>query len=156
VSDSVDFRPVAPGHPDAAACLDHYFAELRRRFPEGFDPAGSAAPTLDDFAPPSGLFLVGYRGGRPVACGGFKALDADTAYVKRMWVSPSCRGLGLGAALLHALEAEAVRLTYKRTVLDTHRSLTEARALYSKHGYRPIDPLLDEPYADHWFAKGFG
>lgn len=37
--------------------------------------------------------------------------------------------------------------------LDTNRSLTEARALYARNGYREILRYNDNPYADHWFEK---
>jgi GNAT superfamily N-acetyltransferase len=153
VTDRVDFRTVDSANADAQDCLAAYFAELRERFEEGFDPGESAAPTLDDFVPPQGLFLVAFEAERPVGCGGFKRLDDNTAYLKRMWVAPEARGQGLGRTLLQALEARALAAGYRRVCLDTHRSLTEARALYERHGYQKTEPLADEPYADHWFVK---
>ena len=150
---AVVIEAVDPGHPDAAYCLDLYFAELHLRFDEGFDPGSSAAPSLDGFAPPDGIFLIAYVGGKPVGCGGFKRLDSDTAYIKRMWVDPVSRGLGIGRRLLTALEEEAQHSGYGRVCLDTHRSLTEARILYERSGYRECAALADEPYADHWFVK---
>ena len=144
---------VDPGHPHALTSLCAYFSELSERFEEGFDPRESAAPTLDDFTPPDGLFLVAYVDGTARGCGGFKRLDRETAYLKRMWVDPESRGVGLGKRLLESLEQRAKEAGYNEICLDTHRSLTEARTLYERNGYQPCVPLADETYADHWFLK---
>jgi len=153
LADRVDIVAVDPGDPDAIYCLDRYFDELKTRFEEGFDPLESAAPALDDFVAPDGIFLVAFSDGRAVGCGGFKRLDLDTAYLKRMWVDPAARGLGLGKKLLAALEARAAKAGYRFVCLDTHRSLIEARTLYDRSGYSTCEPLADERYADHWFVK---
>ena len=99
------------GSPAARAAMAAYFAELDRRFVDGFDPGDA----LDDAAvalnPPAGVFLVGREGDADgdgaVACGGVQWLDDETAEIKRMWVHDRCRGMGVGRRVLEALEAEA-------------------------------------------------
>ena len=86
---------VSPTSDDASVCLGRYFEELSARFDGGFDPKFSDAPTLDEFAPPGGAFIVAYLNRRPVGCGGFKRHSAETAYLKRMWVDAG----GVAAAL---------------------------------------------------------
>ena len=147
---------VAPESADAAYCLGRYFEELGARFDGGFDPRLSEAPTLDDFAPPGGAFIVAYIGRKPVGCGGFKRHSPDTAYLKRMWVDSGTRGRGLGRTLLTELEQRARRLGYGKICLETHRSLAEAQNLYRASGYAEVAPFNAERYADHWFEKTLG
>ena len=75
--------------------------------------------TAIEMGPPVGAFLVAYELGLPVACGGLKRLDGQTAEIKRMYVLPEARGRGLGRSLLTALEEEARRLGYRSVRLDT-------------------------------------
>jgi len=138
---------------DAEYCLSRYYAELVDRFESGFDAAQSCAPTLDEFAPPAGIFLVIRLGADPVGCGGFKPMPPDAAYLKRMWVAPEARGHGLGKRLLAALEERARALGYRKIRLETEQSLTEAQQLYRRNGYLEVPPFNDELYAHHWFEK---
>ncbi|GAA1823252.1 GNAT family N-acetyltransferase [Planosporangium flavigriseum] len=106
-----------------------------------------------DLVPPNGLFLLARVAGRPVGCVGLRLLVPDIAEIKRMYVRPEVRGLGLGADLLAAAEDAAHALGATRTRLDTRHDLVEARRLYASHGYVEIPPYSDNPYADHWFEK---
>jgi GNAT superfamily N-acetyltransferase len=90
----------------AQHCLQAYYGELRDRFDEGFDPARSALHSLAEFDPPRGSFLVLRMGDDLVGCGGLTPLGG-AAYLKRMWIAPEARGLGLGRRLLEALESKA-------------------------------------------------
>jgi DNA-binding MarR family transcriptional regulator/GNAT superfamily N-acetyltransferase len=143
----------AASSADARYCLGEYFRELRERFESGFDPAQALPAEPGEFLPPKGAFVVMRLHGRPVACGGFKALSPDAAYLKRMWVAPDARGIGLGRRLLQALEARAVASGYRKACLETNRTLKEAQSLYCASGYAEVPPFNDEPYAHHWFEK---
>lgn len=138
---------------EAQYCLAEYYRELTERFEAGFDPAKSHAPALDEFAPPRGTFLVMRMAGGPVGCGGFKPMSDEAAYIKRMWIAPQARGLGLARRLLTALEDKAGSCGYRMVRLETNRTLTEAQQLYRSSGYREVAPFNDEPYAHHWFEK---
>ena len=70
-----------------------------------------------------------------------------------MWISDSVRGTGLGRRILTELEAVARANGVRTMRLETHRSLTEAIALYRTAGYREVAPFNDEVYGDHWFEK---
>ena len=141
-----------PGHPDARFCLQAYFGEIAGRFDGGFDPARSPVRE-EQLTPPAGLFLVATLHGVPVGCGGIKFPAGAPAYIKRMWVSPAVRGLGLGRRLLAQLEDRAAARQMPAVQLETNRALPEAVALYRSAGYREVPPFNDEPYAHHWFAK---
>jgi DNA-binding MarR family transcriptional regulator/ribosomal protein S18 acetylase RimI-like enzyme len=142
-----------PRHPHARWCLDSYFGELGRRFAEGFDPARSISAEDEEMTPPAGILLVATLRGEPVGCGAIKFHGNAPAEIKRMWVAPAARGLGLGRRLLAGLEACAAAGQARVLRLETNRSLTEAIGLYRAAGYREVAAFNDEPYADHWFEK---
>lgn len=150
---AVTIEEASPAGDDARHCLEEYFRELARRFEGGFDPAQSLDPTPAEFRPPKGVFLLLRLHGRPVGCGAFKAMPPDAAYLKRMWIAPEVRGLGLGKRLLAELERRARDVGYRRARLETNQALSEAQALYLRCGYREVAPFNAEPYAHHWFEK---
>jgi DNA-binding MarR family transcriptional regulator/GNAT superfamily N-acetyltransferase len=142
-----------PATPDAQWCINQYFAELAVRFETGFDPSNSIPADAHEMTPPAGAFLVARLRDRPIGCAGLKLYPGAPAYLKRMWVSPEARGLGLGRRLLEDAERYARDAGVTAIQLETNRSLTEAIALYRQSGYREVAPFNDEPYAHHWFEK---
>ena len=142
-----------PRHPDARHCLRAYVSELSGRFDGGFDPARSISAADHEMIPPAGLFLVATLYGEPVGCGALKFHPGAPAEVKRMWVAPAVRGLGLGRRLLTELEAHAAARGVRTLRLETNRALGEAIALYRTAGYREVPAFNDESYAHLWFEK---
>jgi GNAT superfamily N-acetyltransferase len=142
-----------PASDDAQACIAAYLRELSERFPEGFDASRGPSAERDDLVPPKGALLLARRDGEAVGCGALKVIGAGVGEIKRMWVSPVARGLGIAQRLLDALEAHARELGLGTIRLDTHRVLVEARALYARNGYAEIPAYNANPYAHHWFEK---
>lgn len=142
-----------PEHPDAVNCLAGYAAELNRRFDSGFDPALSTSAAADELRPPNGLLLVAHVHAEPVGCGALKFHDGEPAELKRMWVAPAARGLGLGRRLLAELERRARDEGADAVRLETNKNLTEAIGLYRSSGYHEVTAFNEEPYAHHWFEK---
>jgi len=142
-----------PRHPNARRAVRAYVAELSGRFEGGWDPALSISAADEELTPPAGLFLVATLYADVVGCGALKFHHGAPAEVKRMWVSPAVRGLGLGRRLLAELEAHAAARRVRTLRLETNRALGEAVSLYRTAGYREVAPFNDEPYADHWFEK---
>jgi GNAT superfamily N-acetyltransferase len=138
---------------DAVWCLEHYFAELARRFDAGFDPENGNAVGAEEMTPPHGWFILARLDGRPVGCGALLRLGADVGEVKRMWTAPEARGLGVARRIIAALEAAARAAGVTTLRLDTNRALKEAHALYRKLGFVETARYNDNPYADHWFEK---
>ncbi len=154
----VSIDPCNPGHPHARSSLDAYFAELDARFDGGFDPRRANPDAPSDLVPPNGLLLVATLAGEPVGCGLVRHHDLRAGVpgwseIKRLWVSPSVRGIGLGRRLLTALERSAASAGATVVRLDTNETLTEAVAMYRAEGYREIPAFNDNPYAHHWFEK---
>jgi DNA-binding MarR family transcriptional regulator/ribosomal protein S18 acetylase RimI-like enzyme len=142
----VEIRRVEPVHTDARACLARYFAELDRRSEPDLDPSQVLPVEPDEM-------LVAYLRGEPVGCGAVKHHPDRPSEIKRMWVSESVRGLGIGRRLLAELEARAAMSGSPAVRLDTNRALTEAIGLYRSSGYVEVAPFNAEPFAHHWFEK---
>lgn len=151
---SVTIAVVDPDHPGARHTLGAYYDELDRRFATGFDPARARPTPAADMRAPRGALLLASRRDEPVGCGMLRFHGDEPAEVKRLWVDPAVRGLGVGRRLLAALEAHAAANGTSDTVrLDSNAALTEALALYRRSGYREVEAFNDEAYADHWFEK---
>lgn len=142
-----------PAGADARWCVGQYFAVLDERFEGGFDPARSISAEPDELTPPAGVFLVARLRGEPVGCGALKIHRRSPGEIKRMWVAPHLRGLGLGRRILVELERRAAEAEVRVLRLETNRALTEAIALYRSHGYREVEAFNEEPYAHHWFER---
>ncbi|HTM69515.1 MAG TPA: helix-turn-helix domain-containing GNAT family N-acetyltransferase [Luteimonas sp.] len=142
-----------PASAEARACVDAYLREIAARFEGGFDPSRGPTAEPGELVPPKGAFLLARLDGEAVGCGAIKVLARGVGEIKRMWVAPAARGLGIAQRLLEALEAQAAALGLSTLRLDTQRSLVEARALYERNGYREIPRYNDNPYADYWFEK---
>jgi DNA-binding MarR family transcriptional regulator/GNAT superfamily N-acetyltransferase len=151
---SVDLRLVDPEHPDAQHCLAEYVAELNRRSERGFDPSVGATALPHEVRPPAGRFFVAYLHGEPIGCGGVKLHGREPAEIKRMWIAPEARGLGLGRRLLETLEASARAGGARVAHIETSAVLTEALELYRSAGWVEVDRFNDERFADHWLEKG--
>lgn len=153
---SIEVTPDDPASVAAQLCLRRYFEELAARFPEGFDPYGGGAVDVQEFLPPQGCLLLARLHGEPLGCGAIRKLEAGVGEIKRMWVAPDARGLGLGRRLLVELERIARRRKMRLVRLDTNGTLAEAIGLYRSAGYREIPRFNDNPYAQHWFEKALG
>ncbi|MFE3525154.1 GNAT family N-acetyltransferase [Streptomyces sp. NPDC059161] len=150
---TVTLDTVAPDSPDAQHCLLAYFTELQESFDTGFDPARSLLPDASELQPPRGLFLVARVDGEPIGCAGLKLPPGAPAEIKRMWVAPHARGLGLGRRFLTELEERAAQHGRDVLRLDTNKALGAAIGLYHSFGFQEVPAFNDEPYAHHWFEK---
>jgi len=137
----------------ARQCLDRYFAEIDARFSDGFDRDKGGSPAITDFLPPRGCLLLARLFGEPIGCGALRTLEPGVGEIKRMWIAPDARGLGVGRRLLTELEHVARKRRLRVIRLDTNASLTEALHLYRSSGYHEIGRFNDNPYAQHWFEK---
>ncbi len=99
------------------------------------------------FAPPPGALLLAFHDGEPAGCIALRKLEAGIAEIKRLYVRPPYRHLGLGRALACAVVDEARKRGYELLRLDTLPAMTQARKLYASLGFREIPPYhsdLDE------------
>jgi GNAT superfamily N-acetyltransferase len=143
--DAVEITPEPLTSAVAAALIAALNEELSARYPE----PGATHFRLDpgEVAPGNGIFLVVRQFGRPVGCGALRCLreaalihelGPRVGELKRMYVAPDVRGLGIGRALLDRLEVEARTLGLAWLVLETGTRQAEALALYRRAGFTGI------------------
>lgn len=145
-------RPERLDGPAGSRLIAAFTEEIADRYP-GWTPGVGPSAHPDEFAHPSGRFLVAYSGNRPVACGGIKRLDDSTGEIKRLYVVPEARGEGVARLLLRALEDAAVEFGWRTVRLDTGDQQPDALALFRTAGYREIPDYNANPYASYWFEK---
>jgi DNA-binding MarR family transcriptional regulator/GNAT superfamily N-acetyltransferase len=151
--DHIAIAPADPEMPAAVDCLAAYRSLLADRIP-GFHDAHVPLPDpeAEAYRPPVGTFLLAWSDGLPVACVSLKTVSAGTGEVKRLWVDPAARGLGLARRMMLAVEDAARGLCMTHLRLDTNENLPEAIALYRKTGWDDCPPFTGAP-ATHWFTK---
>ena len=156
------FREVDVTSAEALALLDAYFAERAAGFPAAQGAYRPTYPTVEQFTPPAGVFLVVEGDGGVIGCGGVRRIQRRPETneirfeVKHLWLAPAARGRGLGRRLLAELERRAAEYGAQEVVLDTNASLEAAGGLYRSSGYDDIEPYNANPNATHWYGKRVG
>jgi len=92
---------------------------------------------------PSGALLLVKISDRPVACGALKPLKSGGVELKRIYVRPEFRKMGLGREICCQLIEKAKQLGYTDAFLDTLDTLTTAIRLYESLGFVPTEPYND-------------
>lgn len=91
------------------------------------------------YAPPSGTLVLAFNDEELVGCVGVRPIDDEIAEMKRLYVRPSGRGLGLGRTLAEVAIRFATVTGYSRMRLDTLPQMDRAQELYRSLGFMPID-----------------
>jgi putative acetyltransferase len=142
------------------ALSDAAISQARNLFREYAKMPG-VAPCVEDFerevvslpgqyAPPSGRLLLAMQestgnSGEVIGCIALRRLEPGVCEMKRLYVRPTFRGSGAGRELVNSLTAEARSIGYKRMMLDTLPSMTEAHKLYRKLGFHEIPSYQKNP-----------
>ena len=148
------FQPASVDDGDGGRLAQAMREEIEVLY-EGLDLDGDTMPRAGaaELSPPGGAFVVGYRDGVPVCCGGVKRLDDERCEIKKMYVVPELRGKGVARTLLHELEDTARRLGYPIARLDTGPKQGNAEGLYRDEGYRAVPDFNGNPVAVFWGEK---
>lgn len=112
---------------------------------QGFDAELAGLP--GDYARPRGRLLLARVAGEPAGCVALRPLGEREAEMKRLFVRPGQRGMGIGRVLAECVVDEARALGYARLKLDTLPQLKEALALYAQMGFTETAPYNDNPVA---------
>lgn len=123
--------PASAGRPESRALI----AELDDYLNSLYPPERNYLLDIDELMQPSVTFLLATYAGEAVGCGALRQIDGMSAELKRMYVRPQARGLGIGRALLTALEESARERGLGYLLLETGISQPEALSLYERHGF---------------------
>ena len=109
------------------------------------------------YAPPQGALLLAWVGDTLVGSVALRSITevdyANAAEMKRLYVRPAFRGLGLGRMLSEAILDRARELGYSCVLLDTLDDMEAARALYEELGFEEIPPYYHNPIAGAHYLK---
>lgn len=97
------------------------------------------------YASPEGCLLLARHGNRVVGCVAMKRFDNGICEMKRLYVKPQLRGLGIGRALAEAIIEHAKKAGYTCMRLDMVLPRDVARSLYLSLGFRDIEPYRYNP-----------
>lgn len=95
------------------------------------------------YGPPSGSFLLARNDGNPVGCVAFREIAPDTVEVKRMFVRPDQRGLGVGLSLVQELIATARAQGRTKMELSSYYTMTGAHKIYRGVGFKDVPAPAD-------------
>ena len=95
------------------------------------------------YSPPEGLFLVAYIEDRAVGCVGLKKFEEGACEIKRLYVLPEFRNLGIGKSLNAAIISKAKTLGYTMILLDTNAEMEAAVNLYRRSGFVEIPAYVE-------------
>lgn len=122
---------------------------------QNFEDELSSLP--GEYRAPRGALLLATVNGELAGCGACRALPdvdyANACEMKRLYVRPAFRGLGLGRMLAQALMDHAIRAGYSVMLLDTLDDMEAARSLYEALGFEEIPPYYFNPIPGAHYLK---
>lgn len=127
-----------PDSADALRLLTELDADLHRH---PYPAESRHAFSVERLVREDVVFFVTRCGGEPAGCGGVKLFGAEYGEVKRMYVRPAFRGLGLGKVMLDRLAEYAHARGAGVLRLETGIYQTEAVGLYERYGFRRRPPF---------------
>ena len=135
----MELRFVSPKSKDYAMLAkkldDYYFSlvgDVHLRYAEANRPENMACR------------VIAYDGNRPIGCGCWKAVDEETAEVKRIYVEPEYRRRGVASTIIELLESHIMASGYSKALLETARTTNASKSLYLSLGYKEI-PYYGSP-----------
>jgi ribosomal protein S18 acetylase RimI-like enzyme len=97
------------------------------------------------YADKGGALLLAFDSNQPAGTIAMRRLDGTSGEVKRLYLRPKFRGLGLGRRLLEAVIAQATAVPYECLYADTLPSMMEALNLYQRVGFERVEPYSSTP-----------
>lgn len=128
-----------PDTPEAFALIEELESYLAPLYPQESRHGFSVDKLIREGV---AFFVIRYDGA-PAGCGGIKLFGKEFGELKRMFVRPSFRGLGLAKAMIEQLEDHAQQHHALIVRLETGIYQTEAIGLYERCGYTRIGPFGD-------------
>lgn len=157
---AVNIELLVPSTPLALTGVRHLFEEYARSIGIDLcfqDFTRELAELPGDYAAPRGTLLICTVEGKEAGCCAMRPLDSvdypNACEMKRLYVRPAFRGLGVGRRLAEATLDAARIAGYDCILLDTLDDMESARALYAELGFAEIPPYYYNPIAGAHYLK---
>lgn len=124
---------------DFSLCFQNFAAELEH--------------LPGEYGSPAGCLLLAMRQGQAAGCVALRPLPNGYCEMKRLYVRPAFRGLGIGKRLAWAVILEARRRGYARMRLDTVATMREAQAIYETLGFVDTEAYYHNPLENVRFLE---
>jgi carbonic anhydrase len=118
---------------------------------QGFNEELATLPAT--YAPPEGRLLLALHSVEPAGCVALRKFDEGTCEMKRLYVKPRFRGLGIGKTLAETIVSAARKIGYERMCLDTVPSMREAQLLYQAMGFKDVESYRYNPIGGARFME---
>ena len=122
---------------------------------QGFEEELATLP--GDYATPRGALLLALANGQLAGCCALRPLDStdypNACEMKRLYVRPAFRGLGLGRQLAETILDAAHLYAYDHVLLDTLDEMEAARGLYGDLGFEEVPPYYHNPIAGAHYLR---
>ena len=137
VDDKVELDHVRQFFRNYAAwlCVDLCF--------QGFGEEMASLPGA--YSAPEGRLFYAEQDGKPAGCVGLRPFSEGICEMKRLYVEPTFRGLGIGRDLVLAAIRTAKSLGYRRMMLDTLPAMRIAVKLYREMGFTEAPAYYPTP-----------
>ncbi len=156
-SEPLVFTPSTPEHLDALRLIFQEYAGsllISLDF-QGFDEELKNLP--GEYVEPRGCVLLATVAGETAGCVALRPLDnvdySNACEMKRLYVRPNFRRLGLGRLLTEYILDAATMAGYSTVLLDTLDDMEAARELYTDLGFEEIPPFYHSPLAGAHYLK---
>lgn len=132
-----------PAHPPVRAMVEELDAYLVPLYPA----ESNHLLDIETLRQPEMRFFAAFRGEEVLAIGGCW-LHGEYAEIKRIYVTPAARGLGLAKRMMQRIEDEALTSGRLLARLETGIHQPESLGLYRRLGYADRDAFGDYPADD--------
>jgi GNAT superfamily N-acetyltransferase len=128
--------------------------ETEKQFSERLDVDELVEHSKQDmhlFLSESGRLLIVRVDEKIAGMGFLKGIKDGVCEIKRMYVRPGNRGLGLGRKMLQALISAAKEIGYSRILLDSEKYMHAAHDLYRSFGFTETDPYSETEMSPEYY-----
>ena len=131
---------ITPEQPDTSDAI-MLIEELESHLAPFYPATSRHGYSVDKLIKQGVAFFVTRRDGIPAGCGGVQFFGNEYGELKRMFVRPQFRGLGLAKLMLEHLEGHARQHNIPLLRLETGIHQREAISLYQRMGYQSCPPF---------------
>lgn len=107
----------------------------------------------DRYVLPDGRLYIAYVDNKPAGCVGLRRFDQESSEMKRLYLRPEFRGIGLGYQLAKTVMEDSIAEGYKFILLDTLPSMTQAHKVYQSLGFVKIAAYYDSTIKDTYYMR---